>query len=99
MRAGLPPRIAALKAAFTGFIVRPHDQGVYFRSLHLGNVILTPDGELGLIDFADLRIHPWGLGRYLRARNMRRMLAMADERDWVDIEAIVNARPPREERA
>lgn len=100
MRAGLPPaRIAALKAAFTGFIVRLHDQGVYFRSLHLGNVILTPDGELGLIDFADLRIHPWGLGRYLRARNMRRMLAMADERDWVDIEAIVNARPPREERA
>ena len=61
--------------------------------------ILTPDGELGLIDFADLRIHPWGLGRYLRARNMRRMQGMADECDWVDIDAIVNARPPRTEQA
>jgi hypothetical protein len=30
-----------------------HEKGVYFRSLHFGNIIVTPAGELGLIDFLD----------------------------------------------
>ena len=30
-----------LKEAFTRFVVRLHDSGVYFRSLHLGNVVYT----------------------------------------------------------
>ena len=29
---------------------------VYFRSLHLGNVVRTPEGRMGLIDIADLRV-------------------------------------------
>lgn len=77
-----------LKPMLTRFIVMLHDKGVYFRSLHLGNVVLTPDDRLGLIDFTDLRIYPWSLGRYLRTRNMRRMCALAEERDWVDLAAI-----------
>lgn len=89
MRAGLTEaETERLKTAFTRFIIGLHDQGIYFRSLHLGNVILTPEGSLGLIDFADLRVHPWSLGSYLRRRNMRRMLALNDECNWVDIEAI-----------
>lgn len=92
-RGGLPAQeSAALKSLFTGFVIGLHDRGVYFRSLHLGNVILTPEGELGLIDFADLRIHPWPLGRYLRSRNMRRMMDIEEDRDWVDLDAIVQAR-------
>jgi tRNA A-37 threonylcarbamoyl transferase component Bud32 len=95
IRAGLPPeRERELKAAFTRFVIGLHDNGVYFRSLHLGNVVCTPDGQLGLIDFADLRIHPWGLGKYLRARNIRRMQEMEEEAGWLDTEAIINARPP-----
>jgi len=35
------------------FIAVLHEKGVYFRSLHFGNIILTPEGELGLIDFLD----------------------------------------------
>lgn len=94
MRSGLSPeRERELKAAFTRFVIGLHDNGVYFRSLHLGNVVCTPEGALGLIDFADLRIHPWSLGKYLRTRNVQRMLAMDDERDWIDFEAIVNGRP------
>ena len=94
MRSGLSPeRERELKAAFTRFVIGLHDKGVYFRSLHLGNVVCTPDGALGLIDFADLRIHPWSLGKYLRTRNVQRMLDMDDERGWLDFEAIVNGRP------
>lgn len=32
-----------------------HHCGIYFRSLHLGNVVVTPEGLLGLIDVADMR--------------------------------------------
>ena len=38
-----------------GFVRELHRKGIYFRSLHLGNIILTPQGSLGLIDIADMR--------------------------------------------
>ncbi|MBK8524395.1 MAG: toluene tolerance protein [Betaproteobacteria bacterium] len=89
-RAGLSSdRKHRLKEAFTQFVIYLHDKGVYFRSLHIGNIVCTPDGQLGLIDFSDLRIHPWPLGKYLRARNMRRMQGIAYELDWLDLDAIV----------
>lgn len=79
-----------LKEDLTRFVIYLHDKGVYFRSLHIGNIVCTPDGRLGLIDFSDLRIHPWPLGKYLRARNMRRMQGIADEREWLDLDAIIS---------
>jgi hypothetical protein len=94
MRSGLSPaREQELKAVFTRFVIGLHDNGVYFRSLHLGNIVCTPEGPLGLIDFSDLRIHPWALGKYLRTRNVKRMLDMEDERGWINFEAIVNRCP------
>lgn len=83
-----------LRDQLTRFIVHLHDLGVYFRSLHIGNVVLTPDGRFGLIDFSDLRVYPWSLGSYLRRCNMRRMLGIADEAYWVDLPAIVAGKPP-----
>lgn len=61
------------------FIAQLHRSGVYFRSLHLGNVVLTPQGSLGLIDIADLNFQRWPLWRSQRLRNFRHMLR--DERD------------------
>lgn len=95
-RAGLSPEDKQqLRDRLTRFIIHLHDKGIYFRSLHIGNVVVTPDGRFGLIDFSDLRIYPWSLGKYLRARNMRRMLGLAAEADWVDLPAIVAGRPPQ----
>ena len=37
------------------FIATLHDLGVYFRSLHPGNILLLPDGQFGLIDIADMQ--------------------------------------------
>ncbi|MDQ5903242.1 MAG: hypothetical protein QG672_831, partial [Pseudomonadota bacterium] len=94
-RAGLSAeRERELKAMFTGFVIGMHDKGIYFRSLHLGNVVCTPDDRLGLIDFSDLRIHPWSLGRYMRARNMRRMQGLEEETGWLDLETIIGGRMP-----
>lgn len=83
--------LAALKTRFTDFIIHLHRLGIYFRSLHLGNVILTPAGELGLIDFSDLRIYRASLPTFMRRRNIRRMLEMPAESDWIDTGAILAA--------
>lgn len=92
LRKGLDPeREQELRAAFTRFVVKLHDSGIYFRSLHIGNVVCTPGGQLGLIDFSDLRVYPWRLGRYLRGRNMRRMQGITKELEWLDLDSILNA--------
>ena len=80
-----------MKQQFTDFVIYLHSRGIYFRSLHLGNVILTPAGALGLIDFSDLRTYSRPLPVSLRRRNIRRMLEFADERDWVDSKAIIDS--------
>lgn len=60
---------ATLQPELAHFINRLHDSGVYFRSLHLGNIVRTPDGQLGLIDIADLQFRRRPLGRHLIRRN------------------------------
>jgi hypothetical protein len=80
-----------LKALFTDFVINLHDKGIYFRSLHIGNVVVTPQETLGLIDFSDMRVLRRPLIRYLRARNLRRMQGIASEVDWLDAAAILGA--------
>lgn len=55
------------------FVAILHKKGIYFRSLHLGNIVLTPHGQFGLIDIADMSIFPWRLGCGRRLRNFRHM--------------------------
>jgi tRNA A-37 threonylcarbamoyl transferase component Bud32 len=50
-----------------------HEKGVYFRSVHPGNVLLTEAGSLGLIDLQDVHFRPWPLGQWARARNFRHL--------------------------
>ncbi len=56
---------------FGAFVGRLHRQGVFFRSLHLGNVVLTPQHQLGLIDVADLHSYRRPLSVMLRLRNFK----------------------------
>lgn len=86
-----------LKEAFTRFVVRLHDSGVYFRSLHLGNVVYTPDHEFGLIDISDARIVDRPLRKYERARNLKRLQGIEGESEWVDLTSVVDAHRKRRE--
>ena len=52
-------------------IRRLHGAGIYFRSLHLGNIVVTPDNQLGLIDVADLRFLRAPLSPALVKRNLQ----------------------------
>lgn len=65
------------------FIAELHQAGVYFRSLHLGNVVLTPQGKLGLIDIADLSFQRWPLLGSQRLRNFRHMLRDSRDLAWL----------------
>jgi tRNA A-37 threonylcarbamoyl transferase component Bud32 len=53
------------------FIARLHNEGVYFRSIHFGNIIITPDDSFGLIDIADMKIknHTLSIGKRIRNFN------------------------------
>lgn len=68
---------------FGHFLRGLHDKGVYLRSLHLGNVVLTPDDTLGLIDIADMRIFRRSLSRRLRFRNFNHLCRYVEDRAMV----------------
>lgn len=57
-----------------GFLAHLHRQGIYFRSLHSGNIVCLPDGAFGLIDIADLYVYRPPLGVLRRGRNLRPLL-------------------------
>ncbi|WP_312481870.1 toluene tolerance protein [Stutzerimonas nitrititolerans] len=55
--------------ALAAFIRQLHLQGVYFRSLHLGNILKLPNGGFGLVDFLDLHFKRPPLRQGLVRRN------------------------------
>lgn len=50
-----------------------HQKGIYFRSIHFGNMILTVDHRIGLIDVVDMRFRRGPLNTTLRIRNLRHL--------------------------
>lgn len=86
------------------FINLLHHKGVYFRSLHLGNIVRTPKGELGLIDIADLQMRRRPLSRNLIHRNRehfekyvrKEKLALPTGELWALCDALRSARDDRE---
>lgn len=78
-----------LFARLAEFITHLHDLGVYFRSLHMGNIVLTPDGQLGLIDISDMRCLGRPLSRRMRNRNYKHLLRY--ESDWEMVNPHIEA--------
>lgn len=62
------------------FLVDLHQRGIYFRSLHLGNIILMENGSFGLIDISDISIYPWALHHHTRLRNFKRLFRYEEDR-------------------
>jgi tRNA A-37 threonylcarbamoyl transferase component Bud32 len=68
---------------FGAFLGQLHQLGVYFRSLHLGNVLCLPDRTFGLIDLSDMTISGKPLGRWKRKRNLQHMLRYKEDSTWL----------------
>ena len=62
------------------FVALLHQKGVYFRSLHLGNILKLPEGGFGLIDVADMRFSRFPLSLGQRRRNFRHLLRNSVQR-------------------
>lgn len=61
------------------FLARLHRQGVFFRSVHPGNIVI--DGlRIGLIDLLDMKVRPWSMSRWARRRNWVHFLRCAEDR-------------------
>lgn len=76
----LPNGIDIVLADKLGRFIRDlHDKGIYFRSLHLGNIVLTPENQLGLIDISDMKIYRKTLPEKLRIRNFMHLSRYIDD--------------------
>lgn len=75
----------ALRVAIRDFIAVLHEKDIYFRSLHLGNIVRMPSGELGLIDVADMTFKSKALGQVARRRNMKHMLRYSEDASWLGL--------------
>jgi len=62
-----------MAAALGIFIAKLHRFGIHFRSLHMGNIIITPEGDYGLIDVSDMSIYAWPLFCNTRLRNFKHL--------------------------
>lgn len=66
------------------FITQLHSLGVYFRGLHLGNLLQLDNGDFGLIDMTDLAFKPAPLNLWYRARNIAHLLNNRDDKPIFD---------------
>lgn len=73
----------ALLHQFTDFLADLHGRGVYFRSIHFGNVLVVDDSSFALIDVADLAVHPRSLGPGTRARNFKHFFRYREDVDRI----------------
>jgi len=78
-----PTERIELRARFGAFVAELHNKGIYFRSLHLGNVVLGSDGALGLIDIADLTAGRRSLSKRKRLRNFRHIFRYPSDQEWL----------------
>jgi tRNA A-37 threonylcarbamoyl transferase component Bud32 len=60
------------------FIRMLHEKGIYFRSLHVGNIVRTSENKLGLIDIADMSFQRKPLSSALIKRNFQHFKRQLD---------------------
>ena len=72
----ITPEICSTLGAFVALL---HQKGIYFRSLHFGNILLMPNQQIGLIDIADMNIYWWRLNVSTRVRNFLRIQKYHDD--------------------
>ncbi|WP_313506119.1 toluene tolerance protein [Stutzerimonas kunmingensis] len=65
-----PSETRALLPALAAFVRTLHHQGIYFRSLHLGNILYLGHSNFGLIDVLDMQFKRRPLSRWLVRRNL-----------------------------
>lgn len=82
-----PETQLALGRQLGAFIAQLHQQGVYFRSLHLGNIVLSDTTVLGLIDIADMQCSKNSLSHSMRKRNFHHLFRYVQDTSLLQSQA------------
>lgn len=56
------------------YLAKLHHQGIFFRGIHLGNLLWKDNNEIALIDISDLKIRRAPLSIWQRKRNLAHMI-------------------------
>lgn len=62
------------------FIAELHNKGVFFRSIHLENLLYQDNGHFALLDIVDVQFNNKPLATYMRFRNLKHFLLIKDDR-------------------
>lgn len=62
-------------SAIVNIVAELHQQGVFFRAIHLGNILRQPNGNYALIDISDCWFSFGQLDTFKRARNLAHLLS------------------------
>ncbi len=62
------------------YIAMLHERGVYFRAIHLGNVLQLEENELALVDITDLTFQSDQLTIFQRARNIAHLFNSLEDK-------------------
>lgn len=65
--------------AMPKYLARLHGRGVYFRGIHLGNVLYQGEGRYALIDISGMTIWPMPLTIWQRLRNLGRFVSFPED--------------------
>jgi len=80
------PQDKSLSRQLGRYIAQLHNAGVMFRSLHMGNIIQLVDGNMGLIDIADMRVNAFTLHSSQRKRNFQHIFRYQEDRESIQLE-------------
>ncbi len=69
---------------FVSFFALLHTKGIYFRAIHLANVVVLPNGQMGLIDISEARFFSRALKIKMRARNFNPLLRYQEDQNSIE---------------
>lgn len=69
----------ALLAKIPYFIAKLHTKGIFFRDLHLDNILIQPHGDFALIDVIRVGFQLWPLSMKRRAYNLAFLLKRSED--------------------
>lgn len=64
------------------YIASLHHKGIFFRSLHLENLLYDDNDGFALLDIVDVKLNQRPLNVLLRYRNLKHMFGIYDDRDF-----------------
>jgi hypothetical protein len=65
--------------SIASFIVNLHTKGIFFRSVHLENLLQLNSGDFALLDIVDVQFKRRPLSLFLRYRNLKHMFQIKDD--------------------